>query len=176
MAVVWDPLVRLLHWSVVVAVALAWWAGEERLNLHEWAGYFTLGALAVRVVWGRVGSRHARFGSFVRPPREVARYAAAVAYGKARRHLGHNPLGGWMVLALLLSIAVTGASGWLYTTDRFWGMAWVELLHKASAWTMVGLIALHVAGVLLTSLQHAENLVAAMLTGRKRAAAPDDVD
>lgn len=176
MAAVWDPLLRLLHWSVVIAVAVAWWAGEERLNLHVWAGYFTLAALAVRLAWGRLGGRHARFASFVRPPREVGRYAMAVVRGRASRHLGHNPLGGWMVLALLLSIAVTGASGWLYTTDRFWGMAWVEMLHKVSAWTMVGLVALHVAGVLLTSLQHAENLVGAMLTGRKRPAAQGDVD
>lgn len=165
---VWDPLVRVLHWGLVAAIAVAWIAGEAWLRTHEAAGYAALGIVAVRVVWGVVGSAHARFGDFVSGPARVWRYAVDVVRSREARHLGHNPLGGWMVLALLASVAVTGLSGWLYTTDLFWGLAWVDLLHRASAWTMVALIVLHVAGVLFTSLRHRENLVAAMLDGRKR--------
>ena len=165
---IWDPLVRLLHWGLVAAIAIAWIAGEAWLRAHEVAGYAALGIVAVRLVWGFVGSAHARFGDFLRRPSTVWRYALDVARAREARHLGHNPLGGWMVLVLLASVVVTGFSGWLYTTDRFWGLAWVDLLHRASAWTMVVLIALHLAGVLFTSLRHRENLVASMLSGRKK--------
>lgn len=165
---VWDPLIRWLHWGLVASIAIAWVAGEAWLRTHEIAGYVALGIVAVRLVWGFVGSVHARFGDFVKRPAAVWRYAVDVVQVRESRHLGHNPLGGWMVLALLASVAVAGFSGWLYTTDQFWGLAWVDLLHRASAWTMVALIVLHLAGVLFTSLRHRENLVASMLSGRKR--------
>ena len=165
---VWDPLVRLLHWGLVASIAITWIAGEAWLRTHEIAGYVALGIVAVRVVWGLVGSAHARFADFVARPAVVWRYAFEVVRAREARHLGHNPLGSWMVLALLVSVLVTGFSGWLYTTDRFWGLAWVDLLHRTSAWAMVGLIVLHLAGVVFTSLRHRENLVASMLSGQKR--------
>ena len=165
---IWDPLVRWLHWGLVASIAIAWIAGEAWLRTHEIAGYVALGIVAVRLVWGFVGSVHARFADFVKRPAVIWRYAVDVVRAREARHLGHNPLGGWMVLALLASVAVTGFSGWLYTTDRFWGLAWVDLLHRASAWTMVVLVVLHLGGVLFTSLRHRENLVASMFSGRKR--------
>ena len=165
---VWDPLVRCLHWGLAVSVAVAWIAGEGWLRTHELADWIALGIVAVRIAWGAVGTAHARFGDFVRAPAVVWRHAIEVGRRTDARHLGHNPLGGWMVLALLASVVVAGFSGWLYTTDRFWGLAWVDLLHRASAWAMVGLIVLHIAGVIFTSLRHRENLVASMLDGRKR--------
>jgi cytochrome b len=88
-------------------------------------------------------------------------------HGCAPRYLGHNPLGGWMVLALIAAVIVVGATGWLYTTDAYWGEAWLEDLHDASAKALLALVALHVAGVIATSLLHRENLVAAMIHGRK---------
>ena len=84
------------------------------------------------------------------------------------RYLGHNPLGGWMIVALLLMVGLVGASGWLYTTDRFWGVAWVEELHEQLSNLLLILVALHVAGVLYASYRHRENLIAAMIHGRKR--------
>ena len=173
---VWDPLVRALHWGLVAAIALAWFAGEENLRAHEWAGWAALAIVAVRIGWGFAGSRYARFAQFVRAPREVAPYAGAVFTKTEPRYLGHNPLGGWMVLVLLATVALTSLSGWLYTTDMFWGLAWLERLHTASAWALLVLAALHVAGVIFTGVRHAENLVAGMLTGRKRAPAPGDRD
>lgn len=173
---VWDVVQRLLHWALAAAVALCWWAGEQRLSLHIACGYVALAAAASRTLWGLLGSAHARFTDFVRGPRGVLGYAGLVLRSREPRYLGHNPLGGWMVLALLIGVAVVCVTGILYTTDRFWGEAWVELAHRASAWTLVGLVALHVAGVVFTSWRHGENLVAAMFSGRKRAGGADGAD
>jgi cytochrome b len=165
---VWDIVQRVLHWGLVSSIATAWWAGEGRLAIHLAAGYAALAIVACRAVWGWVGSPHARFADFMQSPKAVWRYARAVAAFEEPRWVGHNPLGGWMVAALLVLIAGVCVSGWLYTTDHFWGMAWLESLHVVGAWVSLGFVALHVAGVLFTSWRHRENLVAAMWTGRKR--------
>lgn len=164
---VWDRPVRLLHWLLAAAVATAWCTDEHRLAVHQAAGYVALGAVAARVAWGFLGNAAARFGGFVRSPGATWRYAAQVWRGREPRYLGHNPLGGWMAVALLLGVAATGATGWLYTTDAFWGLAWLDLLHRGLAWTVAALVALHLAGVCFTSLRHRENLVRAMVSGRK---------
>lgn len=172
---VWDGPQRLLHWVLVAAVAAAWWTGGSAGPVHEYLGYAAAAIVAARVAWGFVGSRHARFAQFVHGPRETAGYGRAVLAGRAPRYLGHNPLGGWMVLALLACVAALGLTGWLYTTDWLWGYAWLEQLHAALGWLLVGLAALHVAGVAFTSWQHRENLVAAMFSGRKAPPGADDV-
>lgn len=166
---VWDPLQRLLHWTLVGAVCVCWWAGEGRLSLHIAMGYAALAIAGARSAWGFVGSRHARFAAFVRGVGPVLGYARDMLHGREHRYLGHNPLGGWMVLALLACLAVVCVSGILYTTDRFWGMAAVEQTHRISAWVLVGLVALHLSGVAAMSWRHGENLAGAMFTGRKRA-------
>lgn len=165
---VWDLLQRVLHWSLAASIALCWWAGEQRLSLHIAFGYAALAIVASRGAWGFVGSRHARFAGFVGSPRTVLGYTRDILRGRERRYLGHNPLGGWMVVALLACVAFVCVTGILYTTDQFWGVAWVEIAHRASAWTVVGLVALHLGGVAFTSWRHRENLVAAMLSGRKK--------
>jgi cytochrome b len=172
---VWDPLVRWLHWSLVAAICAAWFTGEASAGLHQAAGYAGLGVVAVRFAWGWIGGRFARFGQFRYAPSVVLRYTREVARRSEHRYLGHNPLGGWMVLVLMLAVVSVGVTGWLYTLDMFWGMAWLEWLHRALAWALVGLIALHLAGVAFTSWRHRENLVAAMITGRKPPASADDI-
>lgn len=169
---VWDVAQRLFHWCLVAAVAVAWWAGEGRLSLHLRSGYAVLAIVSARVLWGFVGSRHARFASFVCGPRRAFEHARDVLRGREHRFLGHNPLGAWMVLALLLCLLVVCVSGILYTTDRFWGLAWLEHTHRISAWTLVGLIGAHLCGVALMSWRHRENLVGAMWSGRKRPERP----
>jgi cytochrome b len=164
---VWDPVVRLFHWSLVTAFATAW-LSETGETLHNTAGYVVLGLVAIRLLWGFVGGRHARFAAFVRSPAEIMRYLRQLAQGKAARHLGHNPAGGAMIVALLAMVALTAGSGWLSITDRFWGVAWVEELHETAADLTLALVGLHVLGVLVSSLLHRENLVLAMITGRKR--------
>jgi cytochrome b len=104
------------------------------------------------------------------------RYLREVLGARAPRYLGHNPLGGWMVLALLSTLVLVTATGWIATTDAFWGYAWPVRIHVAIAWLLVLLVVLHLGGVVLTSWQHRENLVAAMLTGEKARAQPGDVD
>ncbi len=173
---VWDVPVRLAHWGLAAAIGIAWYAGEGLLRLHEAAGYAALALVAARCAWGWAGGRYARFAQFVRAPGTVWRYALAVARHREPRHLGHNPLGGWMAVLLLATVAAVGVTGWLYTLDRFWGLAWLEALHHALAWALVGLIALHIAGVVFTSWRHRENLAAAMVSGRKRPAGPGDVE
>ncbi|WP_077002992.1 cytochrome b/b6 domain-containing protein [Variovorax sp. KK3] len=167
---VWDPLQRVLHWALVTLVCVCWWAGEARLSLHIATGYAVLAIVTTRGAWGFVGSRHARFVTFVRGMGPGLGYARDMLLGREHRYLGHNPLGGWMVLALLACLAIVCVSGVLYTTDRFWGLEWVEQTHRISAWTLVGLVAAHLCGVAAMSWRHRENLVGAMFTGRKRAA------
>lgn len=173
---VWDPLVRILHAAFIVGVAAAWLSRHARGPWHEWIGYGVLAALAIRLVWGLVGTRPARFASFVRGPRATLGYARALLVGQAPRHLGHNPLGAWMIVALLLALALTTVSGWMSTTDRWWGVAWVADLHLYAAWAILALLPLHIAGALHASRKHRENLVAAMIHGRKRQTGPGDVD
>lgn len=165
---VWDPVVRLFHWSLVVAFVVAWFTGDELKELHEAAGYTIVGLLVVRLIWGFVGTSHARFADFVYRPSTVVAYLVDTARLRAKRYLGHNPAGGMMVLALLLMLAVTAATGIMTTTDAFWGVKWVEEAHEFAANLTVVLVGLHLAGVLVASAEHRENLVRAMITGRKR--------
>ena len=175
---VWDRAVRLLHWTLVLAVALAWISTEWGGGAHQPAGYVALAAVLLRAAWGlgRSGSGgYARFAQFVRGPRRTLHYAVQVLQHREPRHVGHNPLGGWMVLALMGCVAGLGLTGWAYTSDWLWGDARVEALHIGLAWTLLGLAALHVAGVVFTSRRHRENLLRAMLDGRKRAPRGSDV-
>lgn len=166
---VWDPLVRIGHWLLVLSVVLAWLTRHRAGPWHEWLGYASLAVLAVRLLWGWLGTRYARFAEFLRGPRATLSYARAMVHGREPRHLGHNPLGAWMIVALIAVVALVGFTGWLYTTDRYWGVEWVESLHNALSNVLLALIGLHVAGVLYASWRHRENLVGAMLHGRKRA-------
>jgi cytochrome b len=173
---VWDPLLRMLHWTLAGAVALAWITTAWFTNWHEAVGYGGLAVVALRVAWGLVGPRSARFAVFVRGPRATLRYARRLLSGDAPRHLGHNPLGAWMVVALLACVPALALTGWLYRSERFWGEVWLDELHQGIAWTMLVLIALHIAGVLATGWRYREDLVRAMLTGRKRAARDGDIE
>jgi cytochrome b len=165
---VWDPVVRVFHWSLVASFAVAWFS-EDSGRLHETAGYVVLTLVAIRLVWGFVGTRHARFRDFVPSPATLTAYLRDMIALRAKRHLGHNPAGSVMIVLLLVMLVLTGGSGWLMTTDAFWGVEWVEELHEAAANLTLALVFLHLAGVLVSSLMHRENLVLAMITGRKRA-------
>lgn len=170
---VWDALVRIGHWSLVAGIVAAWFA---RGRWHEWLGYGVLAVVGLRIAWGFTGTRYAHFSQFVRSPADTWHYGRQILAHQEPRHIGHNPLGGWMIVALMFTTLVVCASGWLYTTDRFWGVAWVEQVHEGSTNVLLTLAALHIGGVIFSSLRHAENLVLAMFTGRKRAPSPGDVE
>jgi len=166
---VWDPLVRVFHWSLVATFAIAWLSGGENETVHTIAGYAIAGLIAFRVAWGIVGTRRARFADFIYRPTTVLAFLRDSIGLRARRYIGHNPAGGVMVVLLLLSLAAATATGIMMTTDAFWGIEWVRHAHSAAVDLTLLLIAAHLAGVAIASFEHRENLVKAMFTGRKRA-------
>jgi cytochrome b len=176
---VWDRFVRLAHWSLAACVLAAWITAEVKLKsaepFHEWLGYAALAVIALRLAWGWTGPRYARFGQFVAAPSRVLAYAKAVLRGVEPRYVGHNPLGGWMIVALLATAALASLSGWLSVTDRFWGVEWVQEAHEVLGNALIALAVLHVAGVAYTSWRQRENLAAAMVNGVKRPPEPGDV-
>ncbi len=165
---VWDLVVRAFHWSTVTLFALAY-AIEHPRDLHRGLGYALMAILAIRIVWGFVGSKHARFSDFVPSPQRLFAYLSDMGKGSEKRYLGHNPAGGAMILALMLTLAGIGISGWMMGLDALWGADWVEELHEGLVSTALVLIVLHVSGVVFSGLRHHENLVRAMITGLKRA-------
>lgn len=174
-APVWDLPVRVLHWSLVAGIAAAWATSADTGDAHAFLGYAVAAIVLARLVLGAVGGRYARFAQFVRGPGPVLAYLRMVLAGRAPRYIGHNPLGGWMVVLLLAAIGAACVSGWIATTDAFWGYALPVRIHVAAAWLVVALAALHVGGVVATSLAHRENLVRAMITGTKEPAGPGDI-
>lgn len=199
---VWDPLVRVFHWGLVAVFAMAWLTADEVQPVHEIAGYTVAGLVAFRLVWGLVGSHYARFSHFIKGPRDTLSYLGDMLRGRERRHLGHNPAGAAMIVALLATLSGTAFTGWLLEEPNRLAMlpempqivapAWadndgdddgygergeaaLEEVHETFANLMLLLIALHVGGVVLASVRHHENLARAMVTGDKRAPGPGDI-
>ena len=176
---VWDPLVRLFHWSLVVAFTVAYLTEDDLLNVHVWAGYLVGGLVVARVTWGFVGPAHARFADFLCSPADTLRYVRDLVLFRAKRHLGHSPGGGAMVVLLLLFLGATVVSGLvvyggeqqagplagMFTKDT--GEK-VEEVHELLANITLALVLAHIAAVVLASFVHGENLVRAMFTGYKR--------
>ena len=173
---VWDPVVRLFHWTLALGCIANLTILREVEPAHELVGYVVLGAIAIRILWGFVGSRHARFSDFVTGPGKLAGYLAALLHGRAPRHVGHNPAGALMMLALIGLATICGATGVMMEQDAFWGVDWVEDVHETAANLILALAILHVLAALVESWHHRENLIRAMITGSKRAATGTDVD
>ncbi|WP_045837590.1 cytochrome b/b6 domain-containing protein [Hyphomicrobium sp. 99] len=165
---VWDPFIRVFHWSLVLLFAIAFLTGDEIEWMHLWAGYAIAALVGLRILWGFIGSRHARFSDFVKGPSTIFQYLKQSTRLEAPRYVGHNPAGGAMIVLLIVMLIGLSITGYLMTTDAFWGSKPMEEVHEALANITLGLVALHVLGVILASLEHGENLVKAMITGRKR--------
>jgi cytochrome b len=165
---VWDWPVRIGHWLLVGAFALAWITGEseEWRLVHAFAGGTVVGVILFRLLWGFVGTRHARFASFIRGPKAALEYVLGLLRGDESKYAGHNAAGGWAIVALLTLGLLAGASGWLVYQDM--GGEWLEEVHEALTSGMLAVAVLHVAGVVVSSLAHRENLVRAMFTGLKQ--------
>jgi len=172
---VWDPFIRLFHWGLAASFVIAWITADEWDTLHHWAGYAAGSLIALRLVWGLVGTRYARFTQFIKSPAATIGYLRDIMRGREQRYLGHNPAGAAMIVALMLAMAGCAFTGWLSTTNAFWGADWLEEIHEFLANGLLILVLLHVGGVLLASLRHHENLVRSMVNGRKRRPMSDDI-
>jgi len=179
---VWDPLVRVFHWSLALAFTIAFISEDDHMTLHSYAGYTIIGLLLTRLIWGFIGTTHARFSDFVRSPHEALNYLKETATFRAKRYLGHNPAGGLMIIALLLSLLLTTLTGLgaygvegggplanLLSGMGHFGKEAFEEVHEVFANFSLFLVVIHVAGVILGSISHGENLIRAMFTGTKQA-------
>ena len=164
---VWDVPTRLFHWLLALSFAGAFLTAEsERYrDVHVMLGYAVIGLVAFRLVWGLIGPRYARFRSFAYGPRSVLTYVNSLLTRSPQHYLGHNPAGSWAIYALLAFSLLAGASGYAAYSDI--GGHWMEELHEGLANTLLGVVLVHVGGVLVSSLLHRENLVRSMLTGYK---------
>jgi len=175
----WDPLVRIFHWSLVFFVLLTFVTEDDWMSLHIQAGYAVLYLLGFRVIWGFVGTRTARFVTFIRSPAVVLEHLRGMLTLKAGHYLGHNPVAAVMVLMLLVSLGMVCFTGLVTIASEgrgpladtlFAGLSgeWMEEVHEFLANFTLLLIAGHIAGVVLSSLLEGENLVRAMITGKKK--------
>ncbi len=184
---IWDPLLRIFHWSLVSLFLFAFITEDDFLDFHVISGYLIIGLIAFRLIWGFIGPRHARFSDFVKSPQEVKSYLKDVLLFRAKHYRGHNPAGGAMVIALLVSISMTVLFGTLtYGAMEFSGpmaslVAGVgdsvangfEEVHEFFANFTVMLVVFHVIGVVVASLQHQENLIKSMIDGYKQVEVPE---
>lgn len=178
---VWDPVVRVFHWILVASFMIAYLTEEDFLTIHTWAGYIIFGLLVIRIIWGFIGTKYARFSDFVYRPKTVIQFLKDTAIFKAKHYLGHNPAGGAMVILLIISLLITSFTGlvvygaeehagpiayWFTSSYSAWGKA-AEEVHEFFANFTLLLVLVHVLGVIVESLIHKENLVSAMITGFK---------
>jgi len=171
---VWDLPTRLFHWLLVALFFGAYLTSESEryAEVHALLGYAVIGLIGFRLVWGLIGTRYARFSSFAFGPARVLRYLKSLLTRAPEHYVGHNPAGSWVIYSLLLLGLVTGVSG--YATYNDIGGEWLEEIHEGAAGTMLTLVAVHVLGVIVSSLLHRENLVRAMISGYKPGAAGTD--
>lgn len=165
---VWDLPLRLWHWALAAGVIAAWFTPVVHDGLHRILGYAVLGLLAFRLVWGVVGSRHSRFRRIGVRLRAAPRFLWNLRRGITGRYIGLNPAGTMMLVALLLTLAVSTITGAMSVTVTFFGVWWVEDTHVWSSHAVIVLVVLHILGVVLMAVLQRENLIRAMITGRKR--------
>ncbi|MDD1628277.1 MAG: cytochrome b/b6 domain-containing protein [Methylococcaceae bacterium] len=177
---VWDLPLRLFHWLLVAGFVVAYLTEDELLTVHVWAGYLVFGLLLFRLVWGFIGSDYARFSNFLCSPVKTVIYVKDVVALKAKRYLGHNPAGAAMIMLLLVSLLMTSITGFaVYGADQGAGPLanivgssneelWEEVHEFFANFTLL-LVFVHIAGVVVESLIHRENLAKAMWHGYKKA-------
>lgn len=177
---VWDLPTRQFHWTLVVLMILQWWSAEnsDTMDWHLWGGYAVLTLVLFRLIWGFMGSDTARFSDFLRGPGAALAYAKALARGETPLYLGHNPMGGWSIVALLTLLLIQAGTG-LFANDDIliegplygWvsksASDWLTTVHKLNFNLLLLVIAVHISAVLFYLLVKRENLIHPMLSGRK---------
>lgn len=171
---VWDPAIRIFHWTLVSAFALNAVIDDPESKFHRRVGYVVAALVLFRLVWGLIGSRHARFADFPPDPRAALGQLEEMATGRRHAHVGHSPLGALMIYNLLATLAVICATGYMLTTTAYWGVGWVEDLHGfAVTWAEISVV-LHVVAVIAESRRLGVNLFRAMVSGYKEMPARPD--
>lgn len=166
-SMIWDPLIRFFHWTVAAAFLLNFLVFEEGDINHRWAGYYILAALAIRLLWGFIGSENARFKNFSPTAKGIRQHLTLLKSKQFEVSEGHNPVGGLMVFALLFCLLGTALTGWMIGLDAFWGESWLEEIHGLIAGTTMTLVVLHVSAVVLLSKLGPVNLIKQMITGQR---------
>ena len=164
---VWDKFVRFFHWSLVACVLANFFVIDDGETVHQWLGYTASILVCARIVWGFIGSRHARFSDFFPTPAAIRQHLRDMMSGSKEHHDGHNPLGAVVMLAMLAIVLSLGATGYLQTTDAFWGEEWLQELHEGLASALIALAGFHALAAIVMSRIERTNLVAAMITGIK---------
>lgn len=164
---VWDLFIRLFHWSLVIAFTLEALVLDEDSRLHEQVGYFVLALIGARILWGLIGTKYARFSSFKPSAPAALNQLGVIATHRGAYYIGHSPLGALMIYNLLLSIALIGITGWLMTTNMFWGSDGFEELHEGLVIWAGASVGVHIVAVIFESRRSRVNLAKAMLTGYK---------
>jgi cytochrome b len=166
---VWDRFVRLFHWSLVTCVMLNEFVLEAGETAHEWVGYAASALVLARIVWGFIGSRHARFADFFPTPARLGRHLRALLRGQHPEYAGHNPLGALMMLALMALVLALGVTGWMQGSDAWFGEEWLMELHEGLAEGLLIAAGLHAAAAIVMGRIERVRLVRAMITGQKQA-------
>jgi cytochrome b len=170
----WDPVVRVFHLSIAGVFAANYFFNEAGDDWHVWLGYYAMGWLLVRLVWGFVGPRSARWSDFWPTPSRLAAHARSLIAGRPEHRLGHSPIGALVMILMLLAMLTVGVSGWaMEEVDALWGADWPLQVHETAADALLALVIVHIAAALFESVQVRDNLPLSMLTGRRRRL-PDD--
>lgn len=172
---VWDMPVRVFHWSLVLCFAGAWLTAESEVwkLWHVSFGYSMALLIVFRLIWGVVGTPYARFSQFIKGPKAVKEYLMSYARQQPMHYVGHNPAGALAIVAIMLTIIATVASG--FASYEEIGGEWLEEIHEGAANLLMAIVVIHITAVLLTSFIHKENLVRAMITGKKWIAAGEAI-
>ncbi|WP_423205554.1 cytochrome b/b6 domain-containing protein [Pseudomonas kribbensis] len=170
----WDPVVRVFHLSIAGVFAANYFFNEAGDDWHVWLGYYAMGWLLVRLVWGFVGPRSARWSDFWPTLSRLAAHARSLIAGRPEHRLGHSPIGALVMILMLLAMLTIGLSGWaMEEIDALWGADWPLQVHETAADALLALVIVHIAAALFESVQVRDNLPLSMLTGRRRRL-PDD--
>ena len=166
-APVWDRFIRLFHWTLVSCVVIDYTVLDDGDDLHQWLGYLAAALVVARVVWGFIGTPHARLSDFFPTVTRIRQHIEGMVSGAPARHDGHNPLGALMILVLMVLVLAVCLTGWMQTLAAFWGEEWLQEWHEQAASLLIALASLHALAAIVMGRLERTHLIRAMFTGVK---------
>lgn len=163
----WDRFVRVFHWLLVSCVTFNYFVLNDGKTTHQFVGYLAFTLVVSRIVWGFIGSHHARFSDFFPTPSRLAHHVRQLRSGDLAAIQGHNPIGALMMLALMATVLALGTTGWMQTLDTYWGEEWLQNLHRDVGSVLIGLATLHALAAIVMGRMERTRLIKAMFTGVK---------